>query len=271
MAILLRYLGTALLALVCAVSAPRAEVPRFDRLVVFGDSLSDSGNAGRFSNGPVWVEQLAGRLGLPLRPALQGGSNFAVGGARLDPRSGPYNLRAQADLYLRLPAPPGRTLHVVYGGGNDVRAAVGARGAEAMVDAAVASARSIVADLAARGATDILVPNLPDIGLTPEMRSRGAAAVAEAGRLSRRFNERLDAALAEFARRPGLRLTRLDVAALSARVAADPQAAGFSDIRTPCGGAADCDDKLFWDPIHPTTLGHARMAEAAHRALGGVL
>jgi outer membrane lipase/esterase len=41
----------------------------FDQLVVFGDSLSDMGNAGRFSNGLVWVEQLAETLKLPLNEA----------------------------------------------------------------------------------------------------------------------------------------------------------------------------------------------------------
>src|ERR1043165_7474947 len=73
----------------------------FRGVVVFGDSLSDSGNVfaatkpvlakaipvsppyfqGRFSNGPVWVAILAEQLGLPLRPFLQGDTNFAFGGA----------------------------------------------------------------------------------------------------------------------------------------------------------------------------------------------
>ena len=82
---------------VLAVAGPFREV------VVFGDSLSDSGNVfaateavlaeaipvsppydeGRFSNGPVWVDILAEKLGLQLHPFLQGGTNFALGGAAI--------------------------------------------------------------------------------------------------------------------------------------------------------------------------------------------
>jgi len=142
-------------------------LPAFDQIVVFGDSLSDNGNAGRSSNGPVWVEYLATRLGIALKPSRAGGLNFAVGGARLDPNSGNTSLRAQASAYLTAPRLSARTLYIVYGGGNDLLAAVEQHQARTTVDAAVGSLRSIVADLASRGATDILVPNLPAIGITP--------------------------------------------------------------------------------------------------------
>lgn len=88
----------------------------YSSMVVFGDSLSDTGNVlaltqagglppfpsfpgaeGRFSNGPVWVETLAAGLGLPadagptrqifdganvIPLGVPGGSNYAFGGAR---------------------------------------------------------------------------------------------------------------------------------------------------------------------------------------------
>src|SRR5262249_34385346 len=153
----------------------------------------------RFSNGPVWVEQLAARLEVALRPTQAGGLNFAVGGARLDPLSGPHSLRAQADLFLKMRQPSGRTLHIVYGGGHDLLSAVGHLKAPRMVETAVASLRSIVADLVGHGASDLLVPNLPDVGMTPKIRARGTTAVAHAGWLTQRFNGAADRALSELA------------------------------------------------------------------------
>jgi phospholipase/lecithinase/hemolysin len=242
-------------------------MPAFDHIVVFGDSLSDNGNAGRSSNGPVWVEILAERLGLTLKPSRTGGLNFAVGGARLDPRSGNTSLRAQAKAYLRSSRLRGRTLHVVYGGGNDLLAAVGQPQAALMVDGAVSSLRSIVADLAHQGATDILVPNLPAIGITPAVRAQGRQAVEAANRLAAHFNNALDQALSGLSGSAGLRLHRLDVWQMAERVSADPAAAGFVDITTPCAQRKSCAGHLFWDSVHPTTQAHRRLAEAAAQAL----
>jgi phospholipase/lecithinase/hemolysin len=96
---------------------PAAQATPYSSLVVFGDSLSDTGNVlsltqvftpatpfpsypaapGRFSNGPVWTDVLAAGLNLPLgaMPAnllfdgssvmpigAPGGANYAFGGAR---------------------------------------------------------------------------------------------------------------------------------------------------------------------------------------------
>ena len=256
-------LGAAFVAVGLAMSSIAQAAPGFDRIVVFGDSLSDNGNAGRFSNGPGWVEQLAGRLALVLRPSQMGGSNFAVGGARLAPPSEPHNLRTQADMFLAMPRSGGRTLHIVWGGGNDLLAAVGYADAPIAVDRAVASLKSILADLVEQGATDILVPNLPDIGMTPEMRARGPRAIAEAGRLTDRFNTAVDHALADFAAAPRLQLYRLDVRAMAERARANPAEFGFVDVATPCSELASCEGYLFWDHVHPTTHAHGRLAQAA--------
>lgn len=123
-------------------------------LVVFGDSLADSGNnalalgssrtlvpvamrdfipdfpyaSGRYSNGPVWTEQLASRLGLAAAPSLAGGSNFAFGGARTGPvgSSFPFSLVDQVTMFLSATGgvAPSGNLYVVVGGGNDARDAL---------------------------------------------------------------------------------------------------------------------------------------------------
>ncbi|MXQ10850.1 SGNH/GDSL hydrolase family protein [Microvirga makkahensis] len=254
-------------AVLVLMNATAKAFPAFDHVVVFGDSLSDNGNAGRASNGPVWVEYLAQTLQLPLEPSRAGGSNYAVGGARLDPRSGATSLRGQADDYLRASGPRGRILHIVYGGGNDLLAAIGQPQAFSAAEAAATSLKSIVADLARQGATDILVPNLPAIGMTPAVRAEGRATIEAANRLTEHFNSALDRTLMEFDNLSSLRLYRLDVWQLAERVSAEPAAAGFTDITTPCHQHRRCEGHLFWDEVHPTTRAHRRLADAAAQAL----
>jgi len=262
-----RIMTLAIIVLGTIMVTTAKAAPVFDRMVVFGDSLSDSGNAGRFSNGPVWVEQLANRLGLTLKPSRMGGTNFAVGGAHLNPGSGSDSVRAQADAYLKSYSSPAGTLYVVFGGGNDLLSSVGFSHGEALIDAAVASLAGIVADLIERGATDILVPNLPDIGITPEVRAHGPQAVENASKLTGRFNATLDRALARFAGIPSLRLYRLDVEAIAERVRGNPAALGFVDITTSCNTISSCDGYLFWDGVHPTTQAHDKLAGAAFQTL----
>ncbi|MDP8912568.1 MAG: autotransporter domain-containing protein [Pseudomonadota bacterium] len=105
------------------------------RIIVFGDSLSDGGffrsilrlppGAGRFTTNPdpVAPEVLADRLGLPLVTAYGqgGGTNFAVGGARVTAANGPsIPITTQISNFL---AAGGtfRPNDLVYiqGGGND--------------------------------------------------------------------------------------------------------------------------------------------------------
>src|SRR6185312_1825832 len=75
-----------------AAVQPSAHAGLFDNVVVFGDSLSDDGNLSlalqlpqivRFTTNPgqTGVEDVAGYFGIPIAPALAGGTDFAFGGA----------------------------------------------------------------------------------------------------------------------------------------------------------------------------------------------
>lgn len=243
----------------------RAAGAPFERLVVFGDSLSDTGNAGRFSNGDVWVEYLARALGLELRPRSLGGGNYAVGGARA------ADLRRQADAFLgERRGDDDATLFVVYGGGNDLRATLYGAPPEATVREAVRVLAGIVEDLAGSGARHVLVPNLPDVGIAAEAARSGADAQRLATEATRAFNDALAASLDRIgAAQRALRLYRLDVFALHRAIAADPGRFGFENVDEPC--LPDCrspDRWLLWDETHPTTAAHALLAQAALRALG---
>ncbi|HEX2114247.1 MAG TPA: SGNH/GDSL hydrolase family protein [Alphaproteobacteria bacterium] len=248
-------------------AAPVHAAVLFDRIVVFGDSLSDTGNAGRFTDGEVWVEHLARGLGLGLTAARMGGLNYAVGGART--HGGSFSLREQVQLFMATRA-PGRsdpsTLYIVFGGSNDLRALVGVSDKEAGVDAAVAEVNSLLRALVGAGAREFLVPNLPDISRTPEARGYGADWMREAHALTRRFNAGLDRVLQEIERSGTVRIHRLDVYGLLEAAAADPQRFQLRDLRNPCPAElrmAGCGGYLFWDSMHPTSIGHAQLGEAA--------
>lgn len=254
-------------AIVLMASLGPARAAPFTGLVVLGDSLSDQGNAGRFSDGPVWVEGVAQALGLPLRPARLGGDNYAVGGARV--AEGPSSLEAQAEALLK--AKRGRldagVLHVVWGGANDLLWAGTAADPGRQAGMTAAAVARIVERLAKAGAGAILVANLPDIGMTPALRAQGPAWMAGARRLSQAYNAALTQALDAVEGWERVRLYRLDVWALGERVLADPAAHGFKEVTRPCGGR-DCATALFWDQIHPTAAAHAGLARTALGVLG---
>jgi outer membrane lipase/esterase len=264
-----RALGVALLcgALATAMAAGDLASAPSSGLVVFGDSLSDNGNAGRFSNGPVWVEFIAERIGVELKPSRAGGSNYAVGGART--HGGASDVRGQLASYLstRKGGADVGALHIVSGGANDLLATGCEPNRDAVSRSAAASLAASVDDLAAAGVRHILVPNLPDIGYAPAVRALGRACVVAARRLTQAFNAALERRLRVIEEKRSVRMQRLDVFSLADEVMRDPRAAGFENVTTPCRGGP-CDGALFWDYLHPTTAAHARLAEEALRALG---
>jgi outer membrane lipase/esterase len=282
----------------------------FSSLVVFGDSLSDSGNnafvfdnvgvppfplgartptpidgpnfiptapyaSNRYSNGPVWVEQFATALGLSAQPSLQGGSNFAFGGARTGPAgsSFPFSLVDQVNTFLNATGgvASSNSLYIVAGGGNDARdalaAAFGGGNPASLISAYASNIGLILTELGAAGADDILLLNVPDIGKLPAVQSLGPEAAAAATALSAAFNQALALTLASLPSSLQDEVQILDLFGLLDQVFANPGALGFTDATSACAVSpaciADPQGTFFWDGIHPTSGGHSLLAQAA--------
>jgi phospholipase/lecithinase/hemolysin len=272
-------------ALPASAQSERAETARFHRfgkLVVFGDSLSDTGNvfamtagtvpapsryyAGRFSNGPVWVEYLGDALDLPFE-------NYAYGGALTDNANlfdgvGGLNfpgLRDEIHAYTQRPEGiDRRAIHVVWAGANDFRAAL-SKGQTPDIHAMIGNLLEAVDTLYAAGARYIVVSNLPDLGLTPEGLASGVGPFITL--LSATFNEYLAAALAVHP----AGVVQIDVFQQMHDTISHPEEYGFVNVSTPCLMAASVcaepDTYLFWDHVHPTTRGHEVLAETFAKAI----
>ncbi len=247
-------------------AAPVAASP-YSALYVFGDSLSDAGNAyiatqkvppiqpvsppyyhGVFSNGPVWAQDLSLSLGLPpLTASLAGGTDFAYGGAQTG--TTPLHTANRTDLPAQLtqfqkaiPKPAPNALYTLWIGSNDLFAALSALGAGTLTQAgaktdlaaAVANVDQFVAGLAADGAKNLLVLTVPDLGVTPAIRAEGAVAMQTASTLAASFDTAMVASLEGIAQADSLNLHLVDTYSLLDAAVANPAQFGFSNVTAPC-------------------------------------
>ncbi|QUT15653.1 autotransporter domain-containing protein [Rahnella inusitata] len=155
----------------------QAPAQAYSQLYVFGDSLSDTGNIGRWtfdsSSHQLYDEILAKNIGTTLTPSSQGGLNYAEGGGVAVPGlDSEYTTQDQVKSYLNSTGgkadPDGLYIHWI--GGNDLAAAALSLNPISAVEIATNSATqaaSQVNDLLKAGAGTVVVPTVPNIGLTP--------------------------------------------------------------------------------------------------------
>lgn len=301
----------ALLLFLCAPLAGASQL--YSQLVVFGDSLSDSGvfhaqfggldpytnYSGRFSDGPTAAERLAADLGL----SASRFHNYAVGGSQTGSGNLAYSdplilndpvlaaklavadlpgLRDQATRYLSSTAVDPLALYLVWGGSNDfaplfLLPSVSEDQLATTITLAVSNLVSIVADLISGGAQHVLVPNLPNLGLTPAASARGAEAAGQAAAVSVAFNAGYANALNQLdLLAPGV-IARFDVFSAQSSIVEDPAAYGFANGTDGCLLSPSCladpslwDRYLYWDGQHPTAGGHAVLGDGFYAAVGGV-
>ncbi|HRO59023.1 MAG TPA: SGNH/GDSL hydrolase family protein [Burkholderiaceae bacterium] len=293
---------------------------KYHGLVVFGDSLSDTGNdliltatlrfdpsvppsssphrtyhQGRFSNGPVAAEylwQLMSGEPAAIEPSLafpklgtKSAASFAFGGSGsggTTTNPGGFTvpgLLTQVETFgARLQGKKAHqhALFALWTGANDYifYGATDVRPVIANVVTAIETLHSF-------GARNFLVPNLPDLGLTPLGQSLGLGPVLSS--LTRAHNAGLAEALDGVAARlPDTRILRVDVYTLmhdllrAGSIAAMPPA---TELLAPGSGASDCllrdpatcpdvdlsaqlPPLMFWDALHPSTHAHELVGRA---------
>ena len=126
--------------------------------------------------------------------------------------------------------------------------------------------------LISAGATDILVPNLPPLGLVPRYNGSPATSIPTTQACAL-YDQALAAALGGLAAaNPGvtLHLFQLDTYTLFNTIVGPPIAKGFANVTASSQGmtTVNPDTYLFWDDLHPTTYGHSLLASAAFTLIG---
>ena len=242
--------------------------------------------AGRFSNGPVAFEYLwnhiASGTGGDVKPFLatlripqKGAVSFAFGAAGtgyLESTGGSLfipGLNGQVEMFaaaLKGRKPPRGALYAIFSGANDYL-----RGpAEALPPSVVVgNIVQAIQRLYALGARDVMVLNLPDLGITPLV---PAELKAQLTQLTIAHNYLLAQALGSLgASLPDLRLIAVDVFTFAQTLASSanltpalPYPVSFCLFANP----ASCPDVptfavdpsyFFWDAEHPTTATHAAL------------
>lgn len=292
-----------------------ASADTFSDVFIFGDSLSDTGNIlartfgffppdppyfdGRFSNGPVWAEYLADHLNLIVvpngsNPNVINGNNFAFGGAEAanDVPIFPFgvipSVQNQVSFFVAAAGTvPADALYAIWGGGNDLRFAANPGNGltpeeqDQVVQDAVDAIVDAVATLAGSGAQDVLVPNIPDLGATPEAVLLGN--VGESTFISMQFNILLASELDAAANELGINIIQFDTFALLEDIIDDALnndglVYGITNIDTPIAPglpgaprdvppAKDPDVALWADDVHPSTVAHEVFANVVFEAL----
>lgn len=273
---------------------------------------------GQFTNNPgyVWSQYMADYFhsnaniawhGTGVPPTFTGldtGNNWSAGGARVatdEVSALGYipSLQSQYAAYLA----SGHTvdpnaLYTVWGGANDIFAANDAyiatllgggtpaqaqAAAQAIIGAAVTSQVGLIGALETAGARYVMVPTVPDIGLTPSAIASGPAGQAQATAMANGYNTALFGGLAT----AGLNVIPVDTYHFLQEVVAHPNEFGLTNVtgvacltQPPPAGSSSLfcspastvpggQSYLFADGVHPTQIAHRALADLAISMVDG--
>ena len=278
----------------------------FDGVYAFGDSLSDNGNIyaatyglfppapyyqGRFSNGPVMVEDLAKGLGVSLHDYAWGG---ATSGTANNLSGTSYNgsvlpvlpgLSQEITSYVGSNSLDPNGLYTVWAGADDALALFATlsptstltqieASAALTIDTSTTNVTDAVSTLESHGARHILVLNMPNLGRTPRALTDNSTvtpyASTAATLYSQGFNSTLASKLDTLQGSAGFNanIIQFDVFGAMNQVFANAASYGFTNLAQGCLYSTVCvsssavqDTYAFWDDVHPTAHLHQILAD----------
>ncbi|CAK4075725.1 SGNH/GDSL hydrolase family protein [Vibrio sp. 16] len=267
-------------------NAPTATI---NRVVAFGDSLSDTGNLfngsqwvfpnrnswflGHFSNGFVWTEYLAKEKSLPLY-------NWAVGGAagtnQYVALTGIYDQVTSYLTYMKMAKnyDPSQTLFTLEFGLNDFM------NYNREVSDVKADLSSALIRLKDAGANHLIMLTLPDATKAPQFKYSTPKEIEKVRAKIVEFNQFITEQ-AELYKQQGMNIALYDAYSLFESMTSHPQQHGFENATDAClninrSSAADylyshsftnecalygSDKYVFWGVTHPTTAAHKYIAD----------
>jgi phospholipase/lecithinase/hemolysin len=272
-----------------------------NKIVVFGDSLSDNGNLyeymkhqlpvsppyfkGRFTNGPIWVELLTkSYYSTNSKGHL---FDYAFGGAGVkeddDSDDGLFTLSREIDSYFLANQDKAdeHSMFIVWIGSNNYLAIPD--DVEQSLNEVNRGIQHGLQRLVEKGAKHIMVVNVPNLGKTPV--ARDFDAVDALTYLSERHNETLERNILNLQNQyPDVQWIYFDINVLLNEMIANPARYGFTNVTDTCYEEAvgnpssksilnlvasvkpqqkkgACDGYLFFDPVHPSAPAHVIMAQ----------
>ena len=283
----------------CVLPLAAQSAPRFDRLVVFGDSVSDVGNGSiiwnqqsaapyqaaipqnnysnnRYTDGPdtnpstsqpalIWTDLLAADLGLAAPTAsLAGGTNYAAFGATTMNGSAQY---PSVDMQVQQAISSGispNSLYVFWGGANDI---TDQTDPNVVTGAAMAAAQSIarqISLLIAAGAKNFVWINMPALDRLPGSASPNPILNNAFAQACIAYDQQEAASIASLKSvylNQGASIVGVDAYALFTNILNAPSAYGFANVSTSASGLpVNPDSYFFWQGGHFTTTGHGAVA-----------
>ena len=259
-----------------------------NRIVAFGDSLSDTSNTfngsqwifpnsnswflGHFSNGLVWTEYLANAKNLPLY-------NWAVGGAagvnEYGILTGIYDQISSFNTYMKSAKNYHieNTLFTLEFGLNDFM------NYDRNITEVKSDYSTALIRLTDAGAKNILLMTLPDASKAPQFKYATADKVTLVSQQIKQFNLFIKEQAAYY-KQKGINITFVDAYQIFENVTSEPQKYGFVNAKDACMDinrssskdylmshtlTNDCaqhgsDKYVFWGVTHPTTAMHKYIA-----------